>query len=84
MLEQLHSKKANDADVIVLCAADEDYAAAVLQLSEIKWPDKVVLIAGKPENTDELIRKGIHDFIYTGCDAVSVFNKLALKLLIES
>jgi methylmalonyl-CoA mutase len=84
ILEQLRSKEANDAAVIVLCAADEDYAEAVLQLSEIKWTDKVVLIAGKPENTDELIRKGIHDFIYTGCDAVSVFNKLALKLLIES
>ena len=84
ILEQLYSRKANDAAVIVLCAADEEYASAVTQLRETKWPDKPVLIAGKPDNTDELIRYGIHDFIYLGCDAVSVFNKLALKLFIES
>ena len=80
----MKSKSAHESSVIVLCASDEEYTSAVKQLNEIGWPSQPVLIAGKPENSDELTKSGIHDFMHVGCDAVSLFNKLASALFIES
>jgi len=41
------------------------------------------VIAGKPDNVEQLKRLGIDDFIYLGCDAVKVLEKIQLKLRIE-
>jgi methylmalonyl-CoA mutase len=76
VIDQIHSEAAKNAELIVLCAADEDYQQAVNDLNASGWPDKPVLIAGKPSNLDDLKQGGVSDFIYVGCDAISVFHHL--------
>jgi len=80
LIEQVHSEAAKKAMIIVLCAADEDYAEAIDTLQSSGWPTKPVLIAGKLPDAEALQKKGIHDFIYIGCDAGALFLKLADQL----
>jgi methylmalonyl-CoA mutase len=75
-VDQLHSEAAKKSDVVVLCAADEDYELAVAQLNSAGWPDVPVVIAGNPANSNDLKAAGVSDFIYMGCDAISVFHNL--------
>lgn len=76
VVDQIHSEAAKNAELIILCAADEDYQQAVNDLNAFGWPDKPVLIAGKPSNLDDLKQAGVSDFIFVGCDAISVFHHL--------
>jgi methylmalonyl-CoA mutase len=81
LIDQLHSKAAEDAQVIVLCAADEDYLAAVELLIKDGWPEVPVIIAGKPADSIQLEELGIHDFIYIGCDVAAVLGRLSEEVL---
>lgn len=74
--DQIHSLDAKKSQLIVLCAADEEYEQAVADLNAAGWPNVPVLIAGNPLNAADLKAAGVHDFIYVGCDAIAVFHKL--------
>jgi methylmalonyl-CoA mutase len=76
LLDQLKSSFALKADIVVLCAADEDYASAVELLKTDQWPNGLVWIAGKPSDEIALKKAGIDDFIFLGCDAESIFQKV--------
>ena len=76
LLDQLKSTFAKKADIVVLCAADEDYASAVELLKADEWPNGLVWIAGKPSDEIALKKAGIDDFIFLGCDAESIFQKV--------
>jgi methylmalonyl-CoA mutase len=76
LLDQLKSSFAVKADIVVLCAADEDYASAVELLKTDQWPNGLVWIAGKPSDEIALKKAGIDDFIFLGCDAESIFQKV--------
>lgn len=76
LLDQLKSTLAKKADIVVLCAADEDYASAVELLKADEWPNGLVWIAGKPSDEIALKKAGIDDFIFLGCDAESIFQKV--------
>jgi len=75
-----------EAELIVLCSADPEYLPFAVELmpllSQVHSSAEVV-IAGRPENVEQLKRLGIDDFIYLGCDAVKVLEKIQLKLRIE-
>ncbi len=81
LIDQLHSDAAQSAQVIILCAADEDYLVAVETILKDGWPSVPVLIAGKPSNQKELEELGVHDFIFIGCDAANVLGGLSEEVL---
>jgi len=58
---------AAEADVIVLCSADAEYAALAGELlSKLKALDREtpVVVAGNPENAEELRAAGVTDFVH--------------------
>jgi hypothetical protein len=61
----------------VLCAADEDYLDAAEDLHQNDWPNKPVIIAGKPSTETELLKLGVDAFIFAGCDILEIGAKLA-------
>ncbi len=75
--EQTQSENAQNASIWILCAADEDYLDAVSDLHQNAWPDKPVIIAGKPTTETELLKLGVDAFIFAGCDILEIGAKLA-------
>ncbi|MGD0348214.1 MAG: methylmalonyl-CoA mutase family protein [Terracidiphilus sp.] len=58
---------AAEANVIVLCSADAEYAALALELmTKLKALNRatLVIVAGNPENAEELRAAGIADFVH--------------------
>ncbi len=76
LLDQLKSSFAMKADIVVLCAADEDYPSAVEMLKSDQWPNGLVWIAGKPSADSAQKLTNIDDYIFMGCDAESIFQKV--------
>jgi methylmalonyl-CoA mutase len=72
------------ASCVVLCAADEDYAAYTDTIAEtLKATGKcnLVLLAGNPALLPSgLSLKGIDGFIYSGADAVEVLTNIQMRL----
>ena len=53
------------ADLSILCSSDDEYLAFTKEISAIlNMSDKEILIAGKPNNIDELKAAGASDFIH--------------------
>ena len=81
LADQVQSPAALKAQVIVLCAADEEYLEAVETLLKAGWPEVPVMIAGKPKDGIQLGELGIHDFMYVGCDAAAILGRLSEEVL---
>ena len=75
--QQSQHENAQNASTWILCAADEDYLNAVSDLHQNAWPDKPVIIAGKPATETELLQLGVDAFIFAGCDILEIGAKLA-------
>jgi methylmalonyl-CoA mutase cobalamin-binding subunit len=75
-----------DGDLIVLCSSDAEYAALVADLMpkmrEIgsKTP---LIVAGYPEDAEQLAAAGIADFIHLRSNAVEVLAKWQQRLGIK-
>ncbi len=86
MKDAATTASANDADIIVLCSSDEDYAlnAAVFANEFRKLnQQKILVLAGYPETIVEALRfAGIDAFIHRTCDAVEVITAFQSKLLV--
>jgi methylmalonyl-CoA mutase len=78
---------AADTDLIVLCSADTEYSALapelILKLHALGRATPVI-IAGNPENSEELRRGGIADFVHLRSDAVEMLTKWQDLLGIKS
>ena len=75
-----------DADLLVLCSSDPEYlsfAEALIPMLKQRSSLAQVVIAGNPACAEELKRIGVDEFIYAGCDAVEVLERLQRKLGIE-
>ncbi len=73
-----------DADVIVLCSADGEYAAFAGELlSKLKALGRVtpVIVAGNPENAAELRAAGIADFVHVRTNPLELLTSWQGKLL---
>ncbi len=72
------------AQVVVICSTDETYPEIVPQLVrglKSKNKDIVIILAGYPKDQIEEHKKsGVDDFIYLGCDAYELLNKLFNKI----
>ncbi len=60
--EGVEAAKKAQADIVVLCSSDEEYAEAAPKAFELLGKTPLV-IAGAPACTDELIAKGITNFV---------------------
>jgi methylmalonyl-CoA mutase len=72
--------------LIVLCSSDSEYlpfADALIKLVAESASSVQVVIAGKPSCLDELKKTGVAEFMYLGCDAVEVLERIQQKLGIE-
>ena len=73
-------------DLIVLCSADREYAALAAELIPMLKAlgrETPVIVAGNPENADEIAAAGIADFIHTGSKPLEVLTKWQQRLGIE-
>lgn len=60
--EGVAAAKAANADIVVLCSSDEEYAELAPKAAEL-LENEILVIAGAPACTDELKEKGITNFI---------------------
>jgi methylmalonyl-CoA mutase len=76
---------AADADAIVLCSADAEYAALAAELLpklETLGRATPVIVAGNPESAEELRAAGIADFVHLRSQPVEFLTKWQEKLLV--
>ncbi|MDD2634709.1 MAG: methylmalonyl-CoA mutase family protein [Bacteroidales bacterium] len=72
--EGLKAAQQKNADIIVLCSSDEEYASMAVEAFE-KIGDKVLVIAGNPESRKELESKGITNFIHARSNVLEDLKK---------
>ncbi len=76
---------AANADLIVLCSADAEYAAltsALLPKLKALGRETPVIVAGNPENAEELRAMGIADFVHARSHPVEFLTKWQERLLV--
>ncbi|MGO9493916.1 MAG: methylmalonyl-CoA mutase family protein [Terracidiphilus sp.] len=74
---------AESADLIVLCSADPEYAEMAAELMpqlERLGRATPVMIAGNPNNAEELKAAGIADFVHARSNPIELLTKLQRKL----
>jgi methylmalonyl-CoA mutase len=83
-------RKANEiagveADLIVLCSSDEYAAITVELMQEMKQLGRTtpVIIAGNPENAEQLKAAGVADFVHVRSHPLEVLSKWQEKLGIK-
>ena len=76
------AKKAG-ADIIVLCSSDDEYAVFAPEAFDLIGNDAIFVVAGAPACTDELIVKGITNFINVKSNLLNElkFYQSKLKIL---
>jgi methylmalonyl-CoA mutase len=62
--EALGEANSNKADIIVLCASDENYKQLTTEVQK-KAKDKIIVVAGNPKTRSELEEAGIRNFIHS-------------------
>jgi len=70
-------------DLIVLCSSDAEYASIAAELMlklKMLGRSTPVMIAGNPENAEELTAAGIADFVHMRSNPVDVLTKWQEKL----
>lgn len=84
---QLANDAANsNADIVVLCSSDDDYANDAVQFAESLRSineNKILVLAGYPETLIESLKAaGFDEFIYVRSNAVEVLTAMQNKLLV--
>lgn len=69
-----------NADVIVICSSDEEYAAIAPAVLDKTANKAIVVVAGNPPSADELISKGIEYFISVRSDIPATLENFNIKL----
>ena len=77
---------ASEADLIVLCSSDAEYlalASELMPMLKARGSRAGVVIAGNPDNTEQLRALGNAAFIHIRCNAVEVLSALQRQMGIE-
>lgn len=69
-----------NADIIVLCSADDQYLQMAKRAVEAKT-QKIVVVAGSPKNMDEIKQAGIENFIHVKSNVFEELKKFQDLLL---
>lgn len=72
---------AANADVVVLCSSDDEYAQYAIPAFKAVDGRAVFIVAGNPECTDELKAAGIENFIHVRVNVLETLKDLNAKLL---
>ncbi|MDO4736577.1 MAG: methylmalonyl-CoA mutase small subunit, partial [Bacteroidia bacterium] len=81
--EGVEAALAAKADIIVACSSDEEYAEGVPQLAELVGDKAIVVVAGDPACKDELIAKGVENFISVKSNVLETLKGYQAKLGIK-
>lgn len=73
--EGVSAATASEAEIIVICSSDEEYAELAPAIFERVSNKAIVVIAGNPECADELKSKGIEFFVSIRSDIVETLRK---------
>jgi methylmalonyl-CoA mutase len=68
------------ADIIVACSSDEEYAGTVPEIHDRINGKALLVVAGAPSCMEELKKKGIQHFIYTGSNMIETFHDINERL----
>ena len=69
------------ADIIVACSSDDEYAVEVPQIAKIVGKKGIVVVAGDPECKNDLIAKGIENFISVRSNVLETLKAYQEKLI---
>ena len=61
--EGVEAALASKAEIVVVCASDDDYAEVAPKVQELLGGKAILVVAGAPACTEELQSKGINNFI---------------------
>lgn len=87
-IETKHFMKAEEiaeaeGDLIILCSSDDEYAglaASLMPKMQAMGRKTPVIVAGYPENVEQLVAAGIADFVHLRSNAVEVLTKWQERL----
>ncbi|MFA5849467.1 MAG: methylmalonyl-CoA mutase family protein [Bacteroidales bacterium] len=71
------------ADIIVACSSDDEYAESVPQIKELVGNKAIIVVAGEPACKDELIAKGINNFISVKSNVLETLKAYQTQLGIK-
>lgn len=74
--------KAKNADIVVVCSSDEEYAEIAPKVAE-QLHNEILVIAGNPECRTELEEKGISNFIHVKSNILEDLKEYQKKLNIK-
>lgn len=69
-----------NADIVVACSSDEEYAEAVPQIKEFLGKRAILVIAGDPACKEELVAKGVDNFINVKSNVLETLKQYQAKL----
>jgi methylmalonyl-CoA mutase len=81
--EGVEAALAAKADIIVACSSDEEYAEGVPQIAELVGNKAIVVVAGDPACKDELMAKGVENFISVKSNVLETLKGYQAKLGIK-
>ncbi|MBE6226439.1 MAG: methylmalonyl-CoA mutase small subunit [Bacteroidales bacterium] len=71
------------ADIIVACSSDEEYAEGAPQIAALAGDKAIVVVAGEPACKEELVAKGITNFISVKSNVLETLKDYQTKLGIK-
>lgn len=79
--EGVEAALAANADVVVLCSSDDEYAQFAPQAYELLKNKALLAVAGAPANMEELKAKGIEHFIHVRSNVLETLQEFNDKLI---
>lgn len=79
--EGVDAALAKDADVVVLCSSDDEYAEYAPAAYKYLDGRAEFVVAGAPACTDELKALGINDFVHVRCNVLDTLRDFNARLL---
>ncbi len=80
--EGLQAARAKNADIVVVCSSDDEYADLAPQIAE-KLNEEILVVAGNPECRPQLEAKGITNFIHVKSNILEDLKAYQSKLNIK-
>ncbi len=71
------------ADIVVACSSDDEYADAVPQIAQLVGDKAIVVVAGDPACKEDLMAKGIENFISVRSNVLHTLEDYQAKLGIK-
>ncbi|HIZ86019.1 MAG TPA: methylmalonyl-CoA mutase small subunit, partial [Candidatus Coprenecus stercoravium] len=81
--EGVKAALASGAEIVVACSSDDEYAGAVPEIARLIGDKAVVVVAGEPACKEELLAKGIQNFISVKSNVLETLRGYQEKLGIK-